>query len=199
MARDGRQTRQRIDRTALELFAEKGVDQTTIGDIAHGAGISEGAIYRHYASKDALIWGLFSVNYRALAVHMNRLQAEERGLKAKLGAMVGAFCALYEADPAMFNFLLLVQHGMLPRVPEDMPTPVKVLRASMLEAIERDEISLGDADLATAVVLGIVLQPAVFKAYGDITRPLTELAGELTETAWRALGATTPKAGSAAA
>ena len=59
MARDGSQTRERIDRTALELFAEKGVDQTTIGDIARGAGISEGAIYRHYASKDELIWGLF--------------------------------------------------------------------------------------------------------------------------------------------
>lgn len=187
MARDGSQTRERIDRTALVLFAEKGVDQTTIGDIARGAGISEGAIYRHYASKDGLIWSLFSVNYRALAVHMNRLQAEEEGLKAKLAAMVGAFCGLYEADPAMFNFLLLVQHGMLPRVPEDMPTPVKVLRVTLAEAMARGEIGLRDAELATALVLGIVLQPAVFKAYGNLPRPMTALAETIADAAWRAL------------
>ena len=187
MARDGSQTRERIDRAALGLFAEKGVDQTTIGDIARGAGISEGAIYRHYVSKDALIWGLFSVHYRALAEHMDQLQAEQPDLRAKLGAMVGAFCALYEADPAMFNLLLLVQHGQLPRVPEDMPTPVKVLRAAVAEAIDRGEIGLDDADLATALMLGIVLQPAVFKVYGRLTQPMTALVEPITAAAWRAL------------
>ena len=39
------------------------------------------------------------------------------------------FCSLFEQNPDMFRFLLLVQHGQLSRVTDDMQTPVKVLRA----------------------------------------------------------------------
>ena len=95
MPRDGTQTRDRINRAALELFAEKGVDQTTIGDIARGAGISEGAIYRHYPSKDELIWQLFSSNYAALAERLDMLQAREADPRDKLRVLVQAFCALF--------------------------------------------------------------------------------------------------------
>ena len=43
----GAQTRQRIIDGALRLFAEKGVDATSIRDIASSAAITEPAIYRH--------------------------------------------------------------------------------------------------------------------------------------------------------
>ena len=48
-------TKAKIETSALKLFAERGVDQTTTRDIAAGAGISEGAIYRHFESKDAMV------------------------------------------------------------------------------------------------------------------------------------------------
>jgi len=187
MPRDGAQTRDRINRAALQLFADKGVDQTTIGDIAKGAGISEGAIYRHYASKDELIWRLFSSNYAALAERLDMLQARESDPRDKLRVLVHAFCALFDADPEMFSFLLLVQHGQLSRVPENMATPVKVVREVMARAIERGATGFDDPELATAVVFGIVLQPAVFKVYGRITEPMTDLAGALTAAARDAL------------
>lgn len=188
MPRDGAQTRDRINRAALELFADKGVDQATIGDIAKGAGISEGAIYRHYPSKDELIWQLFSSNYAALAERLHMLQAREADPADKLRVLVRAFCGLFDSDPDMFSFLLLAQHGQLPRVSDGMATPVKVVREVMLNTIERGATSFEDPDLATAVVFGIVLQPAVFKVYGRITRPMTDLAEELADAASRALG-----------
>jgi len=187
MARRAEETRERIDRTALRLFAEKGVDQATINDIATGAGVAEGTIYRHYKNKEELIWGLFSSNYAALADRLDRLQEAETGLRAKLDAMVSMFCSLYESDPAMFSFLLLVQHGQLPRVTPAMPSPVKVVREVLSRAMERGEIAPRDPEPATAIVFGIVLQPAVFKVYGRIERPLTELSGLLAEACWMAL------------
>ena len=161
----GQRTQEKIEQATLALFAEKGVDRTTIGDIARAAGIAEGTIYRHYPSKEELIWQLFSQNYLRLAGELDALQASRRSLKAKLEAMVGMFCALYEEDPDMFRFLLLVQHGQLGRVSEDMQTPVKVLKAVIEAAVARGEIPPQDAEVATAMVLGMVLQVAVFKVY----------------------------------
>lgn len=183
----GQRTQEKIEQVALALFAEKGVDRTTIGDIAGAAGIAEGTIYRHYAGKEELIWQLFSCNYLRLAAELNALQAARADLRSKLRAMVGLFCSLFEQDPDMFRFLLLVQHGQLERVTEDMLTPVQVLKAVIEAAIARGEIPAQDSEVATAMVLGMVLQVAVFKVYGRVTRPLGAFAEDLSERAWRAL------------
>jgi AcrR family transcriptional regulator len=184
----GARTQEKIEQATLALFAEKGVDRTTIGDIARAAGIAEGTIYRHYPSKEELVWQLFSRNYLSLAARLDALQAGRQGLRAKLAAMVGLFCSLYERDPDMFRFLLLVQHGQLERVTAGMQTPVTVLKAVIEAAVARGEIPRQDAEVATAMVLGIVLQVAVFKVYGRLPQPLGALAERLTEGCWRALG-----------
>jgi AcrR family transcriptional regulator len=195
MARRAEITQERIDLAALQLFADKGVDRTTINDIAAGAGIAEGTIYRHYASKDELIWQLFSANYVELAWRLDRLQERVPDLRGKLEVMVTAFCALFERDPDMFSFLLLVQHGQLPRVTPEMKTPVQVVRQAIDRAMARGEIARRDPELATAMVFGIVLQPATFRVYGRLTQPMTDLAGSLAEACWRALDPTTPQKG----
>ena len=184
----GARTQEKIEQETLALFADKGVDRTTIGDIARAAGIAEGTIYRHYPSKEELVWQLFSRNYLRLAGQLDALQAARQDLRSKLAAMVGMFCSLYEQDPDMFRFLLLVQHGQLDRVTTDMQSPVKVLKAVIETAIARREIPPQDAEVATAMVLGMVLQVAVFRVYGRVTRPLGDFAERLTEGCWRALG-----------
>jgi AcrR family transcriptional regulator len=48
-------TRAEIRVAALELFAERGVDATSLREIAERIGITKAALYYHYASKDALL------------------------------------------------------------------------------------------------------------------------------------------------
>jgi AcrR family transcriptional regulator len=50
-------TRERLLDAALELFAERGYTQTTVGDIEEAAGLvpRSGAMYKHFASKDELL------------------------------------------------------------------------------------------------------------------------------------------------
>ena len=48
----------RILDTAVSLFTHYGYDKTTVSDIAREAGISKGAIYLHFESKDALLEAL---------------------------------------------------------------------------------------------------------------------------------------------
>ena len=48
-------TRAEIRAAALELFSERGVDATSLREIAERIGITKAALYYHYASKDALL------------------------------------------------------------------------------------------------------------------------------------------------
>lgn len=48
-------TGERILLAAIGLFAERGYAGAAMRDIAAAAGVTEGAIYRHYASKDAIL------------------------------------------------------------------------------------------------------------------------------------------------
>jgi AcrR family transcriptional regulator len=181
------QTKELIARTALGLFVEKGVDGTTIRDIAGAAMIAEGTLYRHYAGKDALAWELFSRNFTALAGELQDIQAPHQTLRAKVDAMVRHFCTFFDRDPVLFSYLLLVQHGQLQKVTPDMPNPVEVVREVLAGGMARGEIPAGDADVAAAMVLGIVLQVAVFKIYQRLPQSLTSLAENLVEACWRVL------------
>lgn len=57
-------TRQRLIRTALELFTTRGYHDTTTAQIAKKAGIAEGTIYRHFASKQHLVNELYRAAQR---------------------------------------------------------------------------------------------------------------------------------------
>lgn len=52
---NSQETIETILTVAAKLFLEKGFDRTSMSDIAKAAGISKGAIYHHFQSKDEII------------------------------------------------------------------------------------------------------------------------------------------------
>jgi AcrR family transcriptional regulator len=56
-------TRERIETAAIRLFVRQGVSDTSVRDIAQAVDISEGALYRHFASKEELVWTIFERHY----------------------------------------------------------------------------------------------------------------------------------------
>ena len=185
--RDGSKTKELIARTALLLFVEKGVTETTIRDIAAAAGIAEGTLYRHFESKELLAWELFSTNYVAFALELDRLQQEYDTLKDKLAAMIRQFCTFFDRDPVLFSYLLLAQHAQLKKVTPEMLTAVTVLQKVIGQGMARREVPEMDVELAAALVLGVVLQVAVFKAYNRITQDLSQLSDTMVAACWRVL------------
>jgi mycofactocin system transcriptional regulator len=52
-------SRRAVTRTALELFAERGFEETTVDDIADALGVSRRTLFRYFASKNDMVWGDF--------------------------------------------------------------------------------------------------------------------------------------------
>lgn len=172
-------TRNRIKQAALELFVAKGVLGTSVRDIAALAEIAEGGLYRHYASKEDLAWKLFSENYAALAKELFELGKTSTGnFATRLGAMIGRFCRFFDTEPLMFRFLLLTQHQELPKLRAKNQSPVQALRKLVADAQKRGEIAIDDTDLATAQILGLILQPATFMVYGLLAPGMQRIEAE---------------------
>jgi AcrR family transcriptional regulator len=54
--------RGRLELAALELYGERGFDQTTVAEIAQRAGLTERTFFRHFADKrEVLFWGAGSL------------------------------------------------------------------------------------------------------------------------------------------
>lgn len=52
---EAQRTRQRIVETASDLFRSKGADHVSLADLTAALGLTTGAFYRHFASKEALL------------------------------------------------------------------------------------------------------------------------------------------------
>ena len=57
MARWEPNARERLERAALDLFAEQGYDATTVAGIADRAGLTKSTFFRHFADKREVLFG----------------------------------------------------------------------------------------------------------------------------------------------
>jgi AcrR family transcriptional regulator len=69
---------------ALELFLQRGFAATRVEDIAARAGISKGAVYLHYANKEALFRGVVEAGVLASLEQAEQLAADFRGSATEL-------------------------------------------------------------------------------------------------------------------
>jgi AcrR family transcriptional regulator len=181
--------RAKVERAALELFAVKGFDGVSIAEIATAAGVAQGALYRHYPSKQDLAWALFSEAYRHTGAELDAIRAARAGFDDRVAAMVAHVCALYDTDPALFRFMLLTQHDLLPRLEAGERTPVTVIEDVVRDAVAAGAIAPVDPSSAAAAILGVVLQNSVFHVYGRLRGSLSGRAAGLAAAAGAAVRA----------
>ncbi len=178
-----------MERAAVGLFAARGVDGVSIADIASAAGVSQGALYRHYRGKGELAARLFSAAYRRAGAELDEIRKRERGFAVCIAAMITHFCVLYDGDPALFRFMLIAQHDLLPRTDNDGATPVAAVEAAVAQAVAAGELAAIDVAAATAVIMGIILQTAIFHLYDRLAGPLAPRAPALARAAIAAVAA----------
>jgi len=174
-------TKDRIDRAALDLFVKVGVDAATTREIAAAAGISEGALYRHYRSKDALAVSLFMGIHRRLSLLVEEAAAGKGDINAKAAAIVAAYCQVADENWTLFTFHMLSLHRFIPYYQEDGRDPVSVVENLLKQAMVQVEIPPADPRVLASMVIGVVIQTAQNKAYGRIDTSLSAHAALMTK------------------
>ena len=151
-------TKEQIEREAQRLFVEQGVAETSIRDISRAAGISQGAMYNHYGSKEELARTMFMRSFAEAASALEVRARGEESIEAKLRAMVHYIYGRFDADPVGIAYVFLARHKYLRDLPAGFPHPYEPFRGAILAAMERCEIPPGDDHVATSMVVGAIIQ-----------------------------------------
>lgn len=99
------ETRRTVLDTALRMFRERGFDATTIRDIAAEAGLSLGAAYYYFKSKDAIVGAYYDYLQDAHAGKAREAFAASSDLRTRLRAAFHSKIDLVQQDRRLLRAL----------------------------------------------------------------------------------------------
>ncbi|MFD3517818.1 TetR/AcrR family transcriptional regulator [Streptomyces sp. NPDC058657] len=97
-------TRQRIQDVALEMFAERGYEKTSLREIAEKLDVTKAALYYHFKTKEDILVSLFEDLTRPMDELIEWAQGQPRTLETRTELLVRYSAALNEAAP-LFRFM----------------------------------------------------------------------------------------------
>lgn len=104
----GRRTRDRILDAAIDLFARDGFDQTPVRRIAAAVGLTEGAVYRHFPGKEAILDAILAYAEESVYAPL----PVETGLggdgASVFEGLLAPLPAIIEADPVVVRIMRIL-------------------------------------------------------------------------------------------
>jgi len=109
------ETRERILNAALQLFREKGFDETTMRDVAAAAGMATGAAYYYFRSKEELVTALSVRSAEEKRSFLPAAIERNKDLKKRLRPIIDANFEQFADHRRLFRALARI--GMDPSHP----------------------------------------------------------------------------------
>ena len=151
-----------ILRTGEELFATKGYEHTSIQQIADACGLTKGALYHHFDSKEALLEQICRSHHEyLLAAARPHMARKEVHWFARIGLILGAIRAANEARRAVAGEYLKARRGATGQLGQRLARYEKdfyleVIAPVLAEARERKEASFaGSAETLSVFIYSL--------------------------------------------
>jgi AcrR family transcriptional regulator len=171
-----------ILRAALKLFSERGLEGTSIRDIAEESGYTNPALYKHFAGKEELALQLFETCHVRVWTSCAAALASGVSFDEKLDAYVRRWLELHDEEPEVLAFLADSSRVLWPKARPALRrrTMIGLARALVLEA-PRVRRALGalDADAAAASVQGTLAELGRMIQVGVVPGPAQRWQGKL--------------------
>ena len=116
---------------AAELFAERGLNDTKIEDVAAATGVAKATLYYYFAGKEEILAFLLEDVLRQIASEVRATVGRKGSGAERLHAVVGAQLRLMAQRPAVCRALI----GELGRAGR-MPVVADMITAAYLEPVE---------------------------------------------------------------
>lgn len=91
--------------SALQLFRERGFDQTTMRQIAAAAGVAVGGAYYYFESKEALIMAFYEQAQQDMEPGIVQALTRHKGLEQRLRALLDAKFDYFEPNRSLLGAL----------------------------------------------------------------------------------------------
>jgi len=182
--------REEIIRVTLDLAAKQGVDDVTTQDMAQAMGVTQGAVFRHFLSKDAIWLAVMQwVRDRLMGV-LGRAAEQGRDPLDALQRMFFAQINFIASHPAIPRVLMSEHlHGRsaaLRRLVTEIMLGYEAKIAGLLADAQAQGLAREDLDVHAAATLyigmiqGLVLQTSILR--GQPTLTARTLAAEAART-----------------
>jgi AcrR family transcriptional regulator len=186
-------TRRRVLDAALAGFLEDGYAQTTIADIRSRSEVSNGALFHHFPTKDAIADGLFVEAIASFHEGLWELVARKpRSLRTAVRGVIDHQMHWIEDHPDLARFVYMRGHldwdsegGS--EVAELNRRIAAAIREWMAPLIEKGEIRPRSMLVISAIVTGPAHAIAQRWLAGQLDAAPTAFVDELAEAAWAGL------------
>ncbi len=101
-----KETRRLILRAARKLFAQKGMEECTVRDIAKKAGVSPASVVVHFRSKTALLEDIFSTDVGEALSGVTASMPEDAPLSDRLVHLATGMLRFYDKNRNLYRALL---------------------------------------------------------------------------------------------
>jgi AcrR family transcriptional regulator len=173
-----------IVRSATSLFAKRGIDGTSMRDIADAAGVREAAIYRHFKGKDDLAREIFLSWYGWYCEKLQRIVSGPGGTLEKLHEIVRhEFSAVTEHSDAFVYFCeneARFARSLPPEIVGARRVFTKYIKAGQAEG----EIRVGSPDLLADMFSGALCAVALTWLAMGRRKKLSSQFGEVVQGCW---------------
>jgi AcrR family transcriptional regulator len=172
------ETRIKIVRAAVKLFARQGYHKTTITDLAQAIGLTSGAIFHHFANKEAILNGVVDWVERGMHVYSDITDNAEHGSLAMIEEVLRVMCSHFNRNPEATICLAALAtefagsgHPMETRLKQIYKIFVDSLASKLM-----DNKSVTDPEAASIAFIGAVQGIAVQGLLRQGERTVDELA-----------------------
>ena len=176
---------------ALRLFVKKGYHRVSIPDIVEASGVSTGAIYNLFDSKENLARTLHQQILAGFQDEFVTRLIDGDTAYDKLRTFAELVYEKTDRDPITMEYLLFMKHAefMGDMAPICMTEPFRLIRQIVTEGMASGEIRPGNYFVSAVSFTGAVLRPAQLKLECVLEGSLCEMAEELIANAWAAIRA----------
>ncbi len=181
-----RSTRDSLRDAAIRLGVREGIDGASIRTIAREVGITEGAVYKHFANKDDLIRVAYSSVVEEMARDKEVLVKTDLPFEHAVRGWVKLTYQYFDENTEAFSYVLLMPHRMAETLGEVYTKQGRLFRSFIVRSMQNNQIRTMNPDLGVALFTGLVLNIPRLINEGSLEGPAVSYADEIADAVIRA-------------
>jgi AcrR family transcriptional regulator len=174
-----------IVRAATSLFSEKGIDATSMREIADAAGVREAAIYRHFTGKDDLAREIFLSWYGWYCGELEKIVSGPGTTMEQLRAIVRHEFSVVTEHSEAFVYFCENEARFVRALPPEMISARRVFAAFIKAGQARGEVRIASPMLLADMLSGALCAVALVWLRTGRRKKLEAQLEEVVQACWR--------------